>query len=249
MKNIHLFTNDKRIAKIVSNFFNIQKIFTENKDLSNSKKKKTKIQLINSVEKISDKSFQNTDLALSYGFGIIFKKKFIDKYPEGIWNIHPGDLPKYRGRHPISWAFLNNEKKIGLSIHSINEKIDMGILLAKKYVSRTLQDDEKKIIKKIFMILPATLNLAIKNFNEKKTTKLKKGTYHKALFDGIKINNPKLYDYLYIYNAIKAQKYFKGVKIGTYRFKDVILFSRKKLKKNHKIIECNNNKKIIGILK
>jgi methionyl-tRNA formyltransferase len=249
LKNIHLFTNDKRIVKIASNFFNIKKIFTENKDFYNSKKKNKKLQLINSVKKITNKNFQKTDLALSYGFGIIFKKKFIKKYPLGIWNIHPGDLPKYRGRHPISWAFLNNEKKIGLSIHIINEKIDMGILLAKKFVSRTLQDDEKKVVKKILKIMPATLNLAIKNFKEKKTTKLKKGTYHKALFEGIQINNSKKYNYLYIYNAIKAQKYYKGVKINNNQFKDVIFFTRKKLKKNFKIIECKNNKKIIGILK
>jgi folate-dependent phosphoribosylglycinamide formyltransferase PurN len=249
LKKIHLFTNDKRIIKIVSNFFYIQKIFTEDKKLGNFKKKNKKVILINSVEKISIKNFQDTDLALSYGFGLIFKKKFIEKYPLGIWNIHPGDLPKYRSRHPISWAFLNNEKKIGLSIHIINEKIDMGILLAKKFISRTFQDDEKTVIKKIFKILPATLSLAIKNFKKKKTTKLKKGKYHKALFNGIKINNPKNYDYLYIYNAIKSQKYFEGLQIVNKRFKDVIFFSKKKLKKKHKIIECKNNKKIIGILK
>ena len=42
---------------------------------------------------------------------IIISKKIIKFYKMGIWNIHPGELPAYRGRHPISWAIMNNEKK------------------------------------------------------------------------------------------------------------------------------------------
>ena len=42
------------------------------------------------------------------------------KIKMGIWNIHPGNLPN-RGRHPISWALINNEKKIGISVQ-INNK-------------------------------------------------------------------------------------------------------------------------------
>ena len=62
----------------------------------------------------------------------------------GIWNIHPGDLPSYRGRHPISWAIMNT-KKIGISVHKINHEIDKGYLLSKTYIPRIKSDNENDI--------------------------------------------------------------------------------------------------------
>ncbi len=245
MKNIHLFTNSKQIIPILSKFYRVKKIFTEKSVL----KKKQNVQVIKSLNKISLDQFNGIDLAISYGFGIIFKKNFIKKYSDGIWNIHPGDLPRYRGRHPITWAFLNNEKKIGVSIHKIDQKIDRGFLLSKKFVTRTLKDDEKTINKKIFKILPSAIKLAIKNYNNRKFVKIKKGKYYKALYKGVSIKNPKQTNFLYVYNAIKAQKFYGGVKIGNFKFKDVIFFKKKKkLSDKYKIIECKNNKTIIGVL-
>ena len=234
MKSIHIFTNNNNIVKILSKLFLIKKIFTQKKkNFSSPIFNKVRIRSINKLEKIPKKDFKNVSMAISFGFGIIFKKKFINKYSDGIWNIHPGDLPNYRGRHPISWAFLNNEKKIGISIHMINDKIDRGILLAKKFVSRTYKDDEGTIQKKILKKIPKILKLSIQNFEKKNFTYLKKGKYYKSLEGGIKIKNAKNYEYLYIFNVIK--------------FKDVLFYSKKKIKKKHKVIKCKNNKKLIGI--
>ena len=245
MKNIHLFTNSKQIIPILSKFYKVKKIFTEKSIF----KKRQNVQVIKSLNQISSTQFNGIELAISYGFGLIFKNNLIKKYSNGIWNIHPGDLPKYRGRHPITWAFLNNEKKIGVSIHKIDQKIDRGFLLSKKFVKRTFKDDEKTINKKIFKILPSAIRLAIKNFNNGKFVKIKKGRYYKALYKGVLIKNPKQANFLFVYNAIKAQKSYGGVKIGKVKFKDVIFFKKnKKLATSHKIIECKNNKKIIGVL-
>lgn len=167
MNKIHLFTNSEKIVKIINSLFSIKYIFTEKKNFNLINKKKFKIKKINSINQITNKYFKNIDKGISFGFSKIFKKEFISRYPHGIWNIHPGDLPKYRGRHPITWAFLNNEKKIGLSIHIINEKIDQGFLLAKKYVKRNFEDDEKTILNKICNIMGSALSLAISNYKKK----------------------------------------------------------------------------------
>ena len=63
-------------------------------------------------------------------------EKIIKSYKLGIINIHTGDLPKYRGRNPLIWAFLNNEKKIGVTSHLIDVKIDRGYLLKKIFIKR-----------------------------------------------------------------------------------------------------------------
>jgi len=49
-------------------------------------------------------------------------------------NLHFSLLPKYRGASPVQWAILNGEKKTGITIFELNEKMDEGDLLAQKEV-------------------------------------------------------------------------------------------------------------------
>ena len=250
LKKIDLFTNEVEIINIIAINYSINEIFTENKDiLKKVKNLKIKVSLVRSYQDLKKKKFFNSELGISYGFGIIFKKKFIKRYKEGIWNIHPGDLPAYRGRHPITAAFLNNEKRIGLSIHIINEKIDQGFLLAKYFVKRNYQDDEISIKKKLFKNLRALLKKAQTNFKNKKITKILKGKYYKPFYKGIKIKDSSKVNYMYIYNAAKAQKCFGGIMVNGVRYKDATFYLKKKVNYYNKVITCKNFKKLILIKK
>jgi methionyl-tRNA formyltransferase len=52
---------------------------------------------------------------------------FIDRFPFGMYVMHPSLLPKYRGACPIQHAILNNEKETGVSIIEISKnKFDAG---------------------------------------------------------------------------------------------------------------------------
>lgn len=62
-------------------------------------------------------------------FGMILPKSFVNACKYGIWNIHPSLLPRYRGPTPIQSALINGEKETGVSIISIDERIDHGPLL------------------------------------------------------------------------------------------------------------------------
>lgn len=44
-------------------------------------------------------------------------------------NVHYANFPKYRGMHSIVWAMLNGDKKIGVTIHVMDEFIDAGPIL------------------------------------------------------------------------------------------------------------------------
>ena len=50
----------------------------------------------------------------------------------GFINIHASLLPKWRGAAPIQRAIMNGDKKIGISIMKIEEKLDSGPILASK---------------------------------------------------------------------------------------------------------------------
>lgn len=60
----------------------------------------------------------------------ILPKEILDIPKYGVLNIHPSLLPKYRGPSPIAGAILTGEKRTGVSIVKMNEKIDAGDILS-----------------------------------------------------------------------------------------------------------------------
>ncbi len=69
-----------------------------------------------------------TDLIISVSCPQIFKKSLIELPQLGCLNIHGAILPQYRGVLPSFWMLANEEKKAGVSIYYVNEKIDAGEL-------------------------------------------------------------------------------------------------------------------------
>jgi methionyl-tRNA formyltransferase len=49
-------------------------------------------------------------------------------------NVHFSLLPKYRGAAPVEWAILNGERKTGVTIFELDEKMDEGDILAREEV-------------------------------------------------------------------------------------------------------------------
>ena len=42
--------------------------------------------------------------------------------------------PKYRGCNPIEWAIINGEKKVGVTLHRVDTKIDAGNIIKQKKI-------------------------------------------------------------------------------------------------------------------
>jgi len=70
------------------------------------------------------------ELIILADFAEKISKEIIELPKYGVLNIHPSLLPKYRGPSPIASAILAGEKKTGVSIIKINQKIDAGDILA-----------------------------------------------------------------------------------------------------------------------
>lgn len=79
------------------------------------------------LEKVAKLREETGAFGVLASFGKILPKKLLDKFePEGILNIHPSLLPKYRGPSPIESAILAGEEKLGVSVMKISEKMDAG---------------------------------------------------------------------------------------------------------------------------
>jgi methionyl-tRNA formyltransferase len=72
----------------------------------------------------------SSEVGVVIDYGIIINRDVIDFFPYGIVNSHFSLLPEWRGADPITFAILSGQKRTGISLMLINEKMDEGLLLA-----------------------------------------------------------------------------------------------------------------------
>ena len=76
-------------------------------------------------------------LGILASFGVLIKPDLLELFePEGILNLHPSLLPKYRGASPIESAILAGDREFGYSIMKLARKMDAGPI----YHQATLPD-------------------------------------------------------------------------------------------------------------
>lgn len=163
-------------------------------DLINlAKKKKIKYFLFNNINSnfvfnIINKN--KIDMIVSVSYDQIFKKKLINYCRLGIINFHAGNLPYYRGRSPINWAIINDEKFYGITVHYISEKIDQGdIILQKKFLIKD-SDDFKSILNKVYKECPKIIMRSLELILANKVKSIKqhkinqKGSYYRKRLPG-----------------------------------------------------------------
>jgi len=177
-------------SKIFKNFIlsNCYKLkFTKNcYSLSNVLKKfsidRKNFESINSIDSVSYVK-NNIDLVISIASPEIFKKEILDAPKYGCINYHTALLPKYRGRQPLFWALLNNEKTTGITIHKMDEFIDKGELIIQKKINIEPQDSLDSLYIKTIEEGPNILFDAIKNLitnkNKLKSLKNNSGVLYK----------------------------------------------------------------------
>ena len=69
------------------------------------------------------------DIMVTCAYGQILTQAVLDAFPLGVWNIHAGLLPKYRGASPIQSCIINGEEKTGVSIMKTELGLDCGDVL------------------------------------------------------------------------------------------------------------------------
>ena len=161
------------------------------------------------MESILDR--HHIDFCLMLSFGKLIHQSCIKKYK--IYNIHTSLLPMYKGRHPTYWATINDEKRLGVTLHCINENIDEGVIISQYYIPYFFWENENDIIKKLFWKIPELLL----DLNEYLSTgrqnicdmRSENSSYQKPVTESdyeIKYDDK----FSTVFNKIRAQVKFKG---------------------------------------
>ena len=73
-------------------------------------------------------------LGILVALGMIVPQNLINVFSDGIVNIHPSLLPKWRGPSPIQYSLLNGDDETGVSLMLLDAEIDHGPVVAQKKV-------------------------------------------------------------------------------------------------------------------
>ncbi|MCP9446723.1 MAG: hypothetical protein NNA22_04020 [Nitrospira sp.] len=79
------------------------------------------------------------DFIVSYGYRHIIKKDVLTRYTDRAINLHISYLPWNRGADPNFWSFVEDTPK-GVTIHYLNEGVDMGDIIVQKQVTFSESD-------------------------------------------------------------------------------------------------------------
>ena len=138
------------LEALIENKFNVVSVYTQPPTKSKRGQKinvspieefskKNKINFKNPINLNSDEELKifkelSPDIVVVVAYGQIISKNFLNITKFGFINIHASLLPKWRGAAPIQRAIMNGDKKIGVSIMKIEEKLDSGPVLASKEI-------------------------------------------------------------------------------------------------------------------
>ncbi len=107
------------------------------------------------------------DIVIVVAYGQLIPKIYLGLPKFGFINIHASLLPKWRGAAPIQRAIINGDKKIGVSLMKIEEKLDSGPILISKEMELDQNLTHGEVEKKLAVM---GANLLAENL-----TKLKEG--------------------------------------------------------------------------
>ena len=185
------------LEDLIKNNFNILSIYTQSPKKSKrgqkinasvieefSKKKKLNIRNPNSLNTKEEFKFfkdLSPDLVVVVAYGQIIPKKFLEVPKFGFINIHASLLPKWRGAAPIQRAIMSGDKKIGISIMKIEEKLDSGPVLSSKEIELNQNLTYGEIEKKLSIIGANLLIEALQNLKNGKV-ELKKQDNNRATY-------------------------------------------------------------------
>ena len=116
------------------------------------------------LEEVKRLKAENPELkGILASFGVMIKSDVLELFePEGILNIHPSLLPKYRGSSPIETAILNGDKDFSVSIMKLVKAMDAGPIYFQKTIAFE-ENVEKELIYK--ELSEAGANWLVKNID------------------------------------------------------------------------------------
>ncbi len=121
------------------------------------------------------------EINIVVAYGRILPKWFIEHPKHGSINAHASLLPRWRGAAPIRRALMAGDKKTGMTIQQVVQKLDAGDIVLQEEINVQSGDDNEIMSNKMAGLaanmLVETLDLINKGDLPKKRQDEKKATY------------------------------------------------------------------------
>jgi len=107
-------------------------------------------------------------LLIVVAFGQILGERFLgipQLYP---LNLHASLLPEYRGPAPIPWVIIRGEKRTGVTVQRMREKVDAGEIILQQSLPIEEEDTTGTLISKLSFLGAELLTEAIVRIKESK---------------------------------------------------------------------------------
>lgn len=171
---------------------------------------KNKIKLIESDSPSELKGeIKNYELGICVGYMKILRKDFFEIPKHGIFNLHCGKLPEYRGRAPISRTIMKGDSDLIITLHKIDEGVDSGDIAIEEKIKITNSDDVNTLYNKFSENSHKVIIKLFRDINKgvlklKRQRKTKRKAYTSLTEQECKVDWNK--DSIEVYNHIRALK-------------------------------------------
>jgi len=85
---------------------------------------------------------EDTDLIVLAGYLSILDGEVTKLWPNKLINIHPSLLPKYRGKDALGQALANKDRRLGITVHYVDEGVDTGQII--KQMESVIGENESR---------------------------------------------------------------------------------------------------------
>jgi methionyl-tRNA formyltransferase len=104
---------------------------------------------VNTPEWVARLSDWHPDFVFSFYYRKLLSKQILAIPARGALNLHGSLLPKYRGRCPVNWVLIHDERATGVTLHYMEEKPDRGDIVAQRTVPITDADTALTLFRKL----------------------------------------------------------------------------------------------------
>ena len=216
MYKVSFFGESARLAECIfhNSKFELKAIFCEKNKINNelltfSYQRNIPLFKVENNFKLLQKLNQiKLDIALMCGFGIILNQEILDQVK--VYNLHPGKLPDYKGRHPTFHATINGDKSIFYTLHEVVVRIDSGKIIDEVEMPYYFWQNEFDVQKYLIFAFDKLIKSLPLYFENKIISKINStGKYYPKVQKKDKILNTE-FSIAKLLNIIRAQVPFGG---------------------------------------
>jgi methionyl-tRNA formyltransferase len=169
--------------------------------------------------------FEKPDINFVVSYGLIIPKNIIEFPKFGSINIHPSDLPLYRGASPIERTIMDGQKNTKSILMFMDEGLDTGDIIDSENIEISDYDNFSSMKEKIFdkaklqiIKVFSDLDFFLENRKSQSLDK-RESTYAEKIsnadkivdFNHFSLKNQNDFDYFHLHNKIRGLNESGGV--------------------------------------